>query len=123
MEAMKLAAVKAIADLAKEAVPELVNLAYNQKNITFGKDYIIPKPLDPRLISTVAPAVARAAIESGVAQSPITNWTAYADDLRKRLGLDNKIVRIVMSKAKQNPRRVVFAEADNYKILKAAQIV
>ncbi|MFM8432322.1 MAG: NADP-dependent malic enzyme [Bacteroidota bacterium] len=122
-EAMKLAAVRAIAELAKEAVPEIVNLAYNQKNITFGKDYIIPKPLDPRLISTVAPAVARAAMESGVAQSPITNWNDYVENLQKRLGLDNKLIRVVTSKAKQNPQRIVFTEADNYKILKAAQIV
>lgn len=122
-EAMKLAAVRAIADLAKEPVPEIVNLAYNQKNIVFGKDYIIPKPLDPRLISTVAPAVARAAIDSGVAQAPITNWNQYVENLQKRLGLDNKLIRVVTSKARQNPQRVVFAEADNYKILKAAQIV
>ncbi|MFM7217286.1 MAG: NADP-dependent malic enzyme, partial [Bacteroidota bacterium] len=122
-EAMKLAAVRAIAELAKEAVPEIVNLAYNQKNITFGKDYIIPKPLDPRLISTVAPAVARAAMESGVAQSPITNWNEYVENLQKRLGLDNKLIRVVTSKAKQNPQRIVFTEADTYKILKAAQIV
>ncbi len=122
-EAMKLAAVRAIADLAKEAVPEIVNLAYNKKNITFGKEYIIPKPLDPRLITTVAPAVARAASESGVAQAPITNWNGYVEDLSKRLGLDNKLIRIVTSKAKQNPQRIVFAEADTYKILKAAQIV
>jgi len=122
-EAMKLAAVRAIADLAKEPVPEIVNLAYNKKNITFGKEYIIPKPLDPRLITTVAPAVARAASESGVAQVPITNWPGYVEDLSKRLGLDNKLIRIVTSKAKQNPQRIVFAEADTYKILKAAQIV
>jgi malate dehydrogenase (oxaloacetate-decarboxylating)(NADP+) len=122
-EAMKLAAVHAIADLAKEPVPEIVNLAYNQKNITFGKEYIIPKPLDPRLIATVAPAVARGAMESGVAQHPITNWNAYVEELHKRLGLDNKLMRVVTSKAKQNPQRVVFAEADTYKILKAAQIV
>jgi malate dehydrogenase (oxaloacetate-decarboxylating)(NADP+) len=122
-EEMKLAAVRAIAGLAKETVPEIVNLAYDQKNITFGKDYIIPKPLDPRLISTVAPAVARAAMESGVAQSPIGNWTGYQEELAKRLGLDNKLLRMVTNKARQNPKRVVFAEADTYKILKAAQIV
>ena len=122
-EAMKLAAVRAIADLAKEPVPEIVNLAYNKKNITFGTDYIIPKPLDPRLITTVAPAVAKAAMDSGVAQSPITNWPNYVEDLRKRLGLDNKLIRVVTSKAKQNPQRIVFTEADTYKILKAAQIV
>ncbi len=122
-EAMKLAAVRAIADLAKEPVPEIVNIAYNAKNIVFGYDYIIPKPLDPRLISTVAPAVAKAAIDSGVAQVKITNWPNYVDELRKRLGLDNKLIRVVTSKAKQNPQRIVFTEADNYKILKAAQIV
>jgi len=122
-EAMKLAAVKAIADLAKEPVPEIVNLAYNRKNLAFGTDYIIPKPLDPRLISTVAPAVAMAAIESGIAQYKITNWDAYKNELNKRLGLDNKLIRVITSRAKQNPQRVVFAEADTYKILKAAQIV
>ena len=122
-EAMKLAAVRAIAELAKEPVPEIVNLAYNAKNITFGTDYIIPKPLDPRLITTVAPAVAKAAMESGVAQAPITNWNNYSDELRKRLGLDNKLIRVVTSKAKQHPQRIVFTEADTYKILKAAQIV
>ncbi len=122
-EAMKLAAVRAIADLAKEPVPEIVNIAYNAKNIVFGYDYIIPKPLDPRLISTVAPAVAKAAIDSGVAQVKINNWPNYVDELRKRLGLDNKLIRVVTSKAKQNPQRIVFTEADNYKILKAAQIV
>lgn len=122
-EAMKLAAVRAIADLAKEPVPEIVNIAYNKKNITFGMEYIIPKPLDPRLITTVAPAVAKAAIDSGVAQSPITNWSNYSDELSKRLGLDNKLIRVITSRAKQNPQRIVFAEADTYKILKAAQIV
>ena len=122
-EEMKLAAVNAIADLTRQPVPEMVNLAYNKKNIFFGRDYIIPKPLDSRLIYTVAPSVAKAAIESGVAQSKITNWQAYIDDLKKRLGLDDKLLRIIISKAKQNPQRVVFAESDNYKILKAAQIV
>lgn len=122
-EAMKLAAVYAIADLARQTVPEVVNLAYNQKNICFGREYIIPKPLDSRLIYMVAPAVAKAAIESGVAQQKIVNWQAYEDGLKKRLGLDDKLIRIITNKAKQNPQRVVFAEADNYKILKAAQIV
>ncbi len=122
-EAMKLAAVNAIAQLAKEPVPDIVNLAYNKKNIVFGTEYIIPKPLDPRLIYTVAPAVARAAIESGVAQKPITNWEAYENELKKRLGLDNKLIRVITSKAKQNPKRVVFADADTYKILKTAQVV
>jgi len=122
-EEMKLAAVKALADLARQPVPEMVNLAYNTKNMVFGNDYIIPKPLDPRLISTVAPAVAKAAIESGVAQKIITDWVLYAEELEKRLGFDNKLIRVITSKAKQNPQRVVFAEADTYKILKAAQIV
>jgi malate dehydrogenase (oxaloacetate-decarboxylating)(NADP+) len=122
-EAMKIAAVRAIADLAKRPVPEAVNLAYNQKNITFGKDYIIPKPLDFRLITAVAPAVAKAAMESGIARYPITDWDAYNEELKKRLGLDDKLMRAISVKAKGNPKRVVFAEADNYKILKAAQIV
>lgn len=122
-EAMKLAAVYAIANLAKEPVPEMVNLAYNAKNITFGPDYIIPKPIDPRLIYTVAPAVAKAAIESGVAQHKITNWEGYTQELINRLGLDNKLIRNLTNKAKQNPKRVIFAEADHYKILKAAQQV
>lgn len=122
-EAMKIAAVKAIAELAKKPVPEAVNLAYNTRNITFGRDYIIPKPLDFRLITHVAPAVAQAAIDSGVARHKITNWDAYKEELKKRLGLDEKLMRAISNKAKGNPKRVVFAEADNYKILKAAQIV
>jgi malate dehydrogenase (oxaloacetate-decarboxylating)(NADP+) len=122
-EEMKIAAVKAIADLAKLPVPEAVNLAYNQKNITFGKDYIIPKPLDFRLISHVAPAVAKAAIDSGVARHKINDWETYKEELNKRLGLDDKLIRTLTVKAKSDPKRVVFAEADNYKILKAAQIV
>ena len=122
-EEMKLAAVYAIANLAKEHVPESVNEAYGTKNILFGKDYIIPKPLDPRLITTVAPAVAKAAIESGVALEPITDWDAYVEELESRLGHDSKLVRSMTERAKHNPQRVVFAEADNYKILKAAQIV
>jgi malate dehydrogenase (oxaloacetate-decarboxylating)(NADP+) len=122
-EAMKLAAVYAIANLAKEPVPEMVNLAYDSKNITFGAEYIIPKPIDPRLIYTVAPAVAKAAMESGVAQHAITNWDGYVQELINRLGLDNKLIRNLTNKAKQNPKRVVFAEADHYKILKAAQQV
>jgi malate dehydrogenase (oxaloacetate-decarboxylating)(NADP+) len=121
-EAMKLAAVNALAELARSPVPEIVNLAYNQQHITFGPTYIIPKPLDPRLLSTVAPAVAKAAMESGVAQSRITDWREYALELNKRLGLDNQLMRVISSKAKGNPKRLVFAEADNVKILKAAQI-
>lgn len=121
-EAMKLAAVNALAELARSPVPEIVNLAYNQQHITFGPTYIIPKPLDPRLLSTVAPAVARAAMESGVAQSRIINWNDYILELNKRLGLDNQLLRVISSKARGNPKRLVFAEADNVKILKAAQI-
>jgi malate dehydrogenase (oxaloacetate-decarboxylating)(NADP+) len=122
-EAMKLAAVHAIAELARETVPESVNEAYGTKNIVFGKEYIIPKPLDPRLITTVAPAVAKAAIESGVALNKITDWDAYKLELENRLGHDSKLIRSITERAKQSPQRVVFAEADNYKILKAAQIV
>ncbi|OLY93252.1 allosteric NADP-dependent malic enzyme [Cnuella takakiae] len=122
-EAMKLAAVKALAELAQTPVPDIVNMAYNTKTISFGPDYIIPKPLDPRLLATVAPAVARAAMESGVAQQPITNWDSYVTELNKRLGLDNQVMRVLGSKARRDPKRIVFAEADNVKILKAAQIV
>ncbi|HEU4903325.1 MAG TPA: NADP-dependent malic enzyme [Flavisolibacter sp.] len=122
-EAMKLAAVKALAELAQTPVPDIVNLAYNAKTISFGPDYIIPKPLDPRLLATVAPAVARAAIESGVAQKPISDWDGYVTDLNRRLGLDNQVMRVLGSKARRDPRRIVFAEADNVKILKTAQIV
>jgi malate dehydrogenase (oxaloacetate-decarboxylating)(NADP+) len=122
-EAMKLAAVKALANLAKTAVPDIVNMAYNEKNISFGPRYIIPKPLDPRLLSTVAPAVAKAAIDSNVAQIKIENWETYAIELNKRLGLDNQLMRVLGSKARSDPRRLVFAEADNIKILKVAQIL
>lgn len=122
-EEMKLAAVKALASLAKETIPEEVIEAYGEKNILFGRDQIIPKPLDPRLIYFVAPAVARAAMESGVAQNPIKDWDAYENELKNRLGLDNKLVRNITEKAQSNPKRVVFAEADNIKTLKAAQTV
>jgi malate dehydrogenase (oxaloacetate-decarboxylating)(NADP+) len=122
-EAMKLAAVKALAELTKTPVPDIVNMAYNETNIVFGPDYIIPKPLDPRLLSTVAPAVAKAAMESGVAKHPIDSWDNYATSLNKRLGLDNQVMRVLGNKARRNPKRIVFAEADNVKILKAAQIV
>jgi malate dehydrogenase (oxaloacetate-decarboxylating)(NADP+) len=121
-EAMKLAAVRALAELAKSPVPDMVNMAYNEKNITFGPLYIIPKPLDPRLLSTVAPAVAKAAIESGVAQIKINNWDAYSIELNNRLGLDNQLIRVIGNKARRDPKRIVFAEADNAKILKTAQI-
>ncbi|MFY7964449.1 MAG: NADP-dependent malic enzyme [Chitinophagaceae bacterium] len=122
-EEMKLAAVKALAALAKEPVPDIVNLAYNQKTITFGADYIIPKPVDSRLLSTVAPAVAKAAIASGVAKKDIINWDNYVVELNKRLGLDNQLLRIIANKAKRDPKRIVFAEADNAKILKAASSI
>jgi len=122
-EAMKLAAVKALAELAKSPVPDIVNMAYGEKNILFGADYIIPKPLDPRLLSTVAPAVAKAAIESGVAKHRIEDWDVYKNELDKRLGIDNQVLRVIGSKARRNPKRIVFAEADNLKILKAAQIL
>ncbi|MCZ2299633.1 MAG: NADP-dependent malic enzyme [Chitinophagales bacterium] len=122
-EAMKLAAVKALAEMAKTPVPDIVNLAYNLKNLSFGPEYIIPKPVDPRLISTVAPAVAKAAIESGVAKKTIDNWETYALELNKRLGLDNQLIRAISNKARKAPKRLVFAEADNDKILKAASII
>lgn len=122
-EAMKLAAVKALAALAKEPVPDIVNVAYNEKSLHYGPSYIIPKPIDPRLLVTVAPAVAKAAMESGVAQCPITDWDAYESELYRRLGSDDKnILRFIINKAKQHPKRVVFTEAENLKVLKAAQI-
>jgi malate dehydrogenase (oxaloacetate-decarboxylating)(NADP+) len=122
-EAMKLAAVKALAELAKTPVPDIVNLAYDDQHISFGPKYIIPKPVDPRLLSTVAPAVAKAAMESGVARINIEDWDAYKIELRKRLGLDNQLSRAIGNKARQNPKRVVFADAENIKILKTAQLV
>jgi malate dehydrogenase (oxaloacetate-decarboxylating)(NADP+) len=122
-EAMKLAAVHALADLAKESVPDIVNLAYNERNLFFSPNYIIPKPLDPRLLSEVAPAVAKAAMESGVAQRAITDWDAYRDELNHRLGLDNQLFRVIGTKARKDPRKVVFAEADSLKVLKASQVV
>ncbi len=122
-EAMKLAAVKALAELAKTSVPDIVNMAYNQQNLSFGNDYIIPKPLDPRLLSTLAPAVAKAAIESGVAQIKINNWDEYVLQLNKRLGLDNQLMRILSNKARRDPKRLVFSDAENTKVLKAASIV
>jgi malate dehydrogenase (oxaloacetate-decarboxylating)(NADP+) len=122
-EEMKIAAVKALADLTKEDVPETVSMAYQENNIVFDRNYIIPKPLDPRLITVVAPAVAKAAMDSGVARQPITNWEAYKESLSQRLGLDNKLIRVIRSKAKKDPKRVIFAEAEDYKILKSAQTV
>lgn len=122
-EAMKMAAVKALASLAKELVPEQVNIAYGETKLAFGRDYIIPKPFDPRLISRVAPAVAKAAMESGVAQQPITDWERYEEELMERMGSDNKMVRLLINRAKTDPKRIVFAEADQLDVLKAAQIV
>jgi len=122
-EQMKLAAVHAIAGIAKKPVPEAVNLAYDAKNLKFGKEYIIPKPMDQRLITEVSSAVAKAAIESGVARTVITDWEAYAEELRSRVGDDDKLLRNITIMAKNSPKRVVFADAENYKILRAAQIV
>ncbi len=122
-EAMKMAAVKALANLAKEPVPEQVNVVYDQTRLSFGKNYIIPKPFDPRLITTVPPAVARAAIDSGVATEPIEDWSRYRENLEKRLGNTQKMVRLLHDRAKASPKRLVFAEADHMNVLKAAQIV
>ena len=122
-EAMKKAAVVALAELAKEPVPEQVNIAYGEMRLAFGSDYIIPKPFDPRLIAKIPPAVAKAAMESGVAQSPILDWEKYEEKLLDRMNADNKIVRLLFDRAKSNPKRVVFAEADQLDVLKAAQIV
>jgi malate dehydrogenase (oxaloacetate-decarboxylating)(NADP+) len=122
-EEMKIAAVHAIAQMAKKPIPETVNLAYNTTNLKFGRDYIIPKPMDPRLITEVSSAVARAAMESGVARQAITDWDGYTEELRSRIGINDKLLRNLTNKAKSNPKRIVFAEADTYKILRAAQIV
>lgn len=122
-EEMKLAAVYALARLAKEAVPESVSKAYNVRTLVFGKEYIIPKPLDPRLITHVAPAVAKAAMDSGVARKPIEDWNQYKHELGQRLGLDNKLLYTLILKAKQDPKKVVFAEGNNVKILRAAHEV
>lgn len=122
-EEMKMAAVKALASLAKESVPEQVNVAYGATKLTFGREYIIPKPFDPRLIAIVAPAVAKAAMDSGVAQNPITDWEKYEEELLERLGHDNKLVRMITNRAKSDPKSIVFAEADHLDVLKAAQIV
>ena len=120
---MKMAAVKALASLAKESVPEFVNIAYDKTKLAFGKNYIIPKPFDPRLITKIPPEVAKAAMESGVAKEPIENWQKYDDELHSRLGNDNKIVRLLTNRAKANPKKIIFAEADHLDVLKAAQIV
>jgi malate dehydrogenase (oxaloacetate-decarboxylating)(NADP+) len=122
-EAMKLAAVHALADLARTPVPDIVNLAYGETNIVFGRNYIIPKPVDPRLLTAVAPAVAKAAIETGVARKVITDWDAYEQELSSRLGRNEQLSRVILNKAKLSPKRVVFADAENLQVLKAAQQV
>ena len=122
-EEMKMAAVNALAELAKESVPEQVNIAYGETRLNFSREYIIPKPFDPRLITKVPPAVAKAAMESGVAREPITDWLKYEDELLERMGSDNKIVRLILNRAKTEPKRIVYAEADQLDVLKAAQIV
>lgn len=120
-EEMKIAAVRAIAELTKKPVPDVVNAAYNLKRLSFGADYIIPKPLDPRLLTIVAPAVAKAAIESGVARKEITDWEAYNDKLREMMGHDNKMLRRFYETARSNPKRVVFSESNHINMLKAAE--
>ncbi|NJB36231.1 NADP-dependent malic enzyme [Croceivirga sp. JEA036] len=122
-EEMKMAAVVALAELTKEAVPEQVNITYDTTRLTFGKEYIIPKPFDPRLIAKIPPAVAKAAMESGVARSPIKDWDKYEEELLQRSGNDNKVVRMLHNRAKVNPKKIVFAEAELLDVLKAAQIV
>lgn len=122
-EDMKMAAVRALADLTKEAVPEQVNITYDTTRLTFGRDYIIPKPFDPRLIAKIPPAVAKAAMDSGVARSPIKDWDKYEEELLQRSGNDNKVVRMLHNRAKVNPKKIVFAEAELLDVLKAAQIV
>lgn len=122
-EEMKLAASKALAELAKEPVPEEVNIAFKIQNLKFGKEYIIPKPTDPRLIERVSPAVAKAAMDSGVARIPITDWNAYREELQKRLGISNKLTMQMRNACLRAPKRVVLADAQRYKVLKAAEIV
>src|SRR5690606_8076485 len=117
-EEMKMAAVHALAKLAKESVPEQVNIAYGEKKLVFGKDYILPKPFDPRLITEVPPAVAKAAMDSGVATAPITDWEKYSEELTSRMGNDNKMVRLLINRAKTDPKRVLYTEADQLNVLK-----
>lgn len=121
-EEMKLAAALSLANLAKQPVPEVVAIAYNNRNMKFGREYLIPTAFDPRLLETVAPAVAKAAIDSGVARRPITDWEEYKEQLRKRMGLDNKLFSSLTEKAKTDPKRVVFTEANNVNMLNAASI-
>ena len=122
-EEMKVAAVLALAELAKKSVPEQVNLVYDEISLNFGKEYIIPKPFDPRLIYEIPPAVAKAAMDSGVAQDPIEDWEKYRETLMERSGSGRKEIRLLHNRAKSNPKRVVFAEADHLDVLKAAQRV
>ncbi|WP_420402149.1 NADP-dependent malic enzyme [Flagellimonas sp.] len=122
-EEMKMAAVRALADLTREPVPEQVNIAYDTTRLAFGKEYIIPKPFDPRLITKIPPAVAKAAMDSGVAKAPIQDWKKYEEELYQRSGNDNKVVRLMHNRARMNPKRIVFAEAELLDVMKAAQIV
>jgi malate dehydrogenase (oxaloacetate-decarboxylating)(NADP+) len=122
-EEMKIAAVYALAALAKESVPEQVNITYKEKHLEFGKDYIIPKPFDLRLMEVIPVAVAKAAVASGVAKEPIENWEKYAEELSERLGSGSKWMKKITTRAKRNPKKIVFAEADHLDVLKAAQIV
>ena len=122
-EEMKLAAVRAIADLAKEPVPEMVKLAYNVKNLGFGREYFIPKPFDNRLLTKVSIAVAKAAIDSGIAGKPIMDFEAYETQLLDRMGRDEKLIRMMQNRARSNPKRVVLGNAEEYNVLKAAQIL
>ena len=122
-EEMKLAAVRALAALTKEPVPDMVSKAYGNSKIQFGREYLIPKPLDPRLITTISPAVAQAAMDSGVARHEITNWEEYKLELQKRIGIDQKLISRIISRARKDPKRIVFAEAHDLRILKAAQTV
>jgi malate dehydrogenase (oxaloacetate-decarboxylating)(NADP+) len=122
-EEMKMAAVHALADLAKRSVPEQVNIVYDEVSLSFGKEYIIPKPFDPRLIYEIPPAIAKAAMDSGVALEPILDWEKYREELMERSGTGSKEIRILHNRAKSNPKSVVFAEADHLDVLKAAQRV
>lgn len=122
-EEMKLAAVRALADLAKEPVPEIVSMAYKTGNLSFGREYIIPKPFDNRLITRVSSAVAKAAMDSGVARKNINNWTVYEEELLNRMNNDEKLIRMMQNRAKQDPKTIVFSNGEEYNVLKAAQIV
>ena len=117
---MKMAATKALAELAKQKVPEMVLSAYGGEDFTFGREYIIPKPFDPRVLWNVAPAVAKAAIKTGVARVQIENWEAYEEELKERLGLSKEVIRVMIHKAKENPKKVVYPEGEEEKIIRAA---